>query len=218
MPENRRATRLPSSSEARPVWARALDTFYGPSFDVRSRKSPVWRTGRVDGRLPGAAPRRAGVPPGAPRLPADPGLADVHASRGPPWGRIEGLLGGLDFSALAALKHLAPMRRALEDIADAQSEVLDAREDQGDGEDDEHDDVLDDDLPPDGDEDVIDDDEPEDDDRRDTPAAVAPPVEVEPFHGGWEPEIIEAPPAAEAPTPRKPRRGRVIDVPSSEAA
>jgi len=38
VPENRRATHLPSSSEARPLWARALDTFYGPSFDVRSRK------------------------------------------------------------------------------------------------------------------------------------------------------------------------------------
>ena len=138
------------------------------------------------------------------------GLADVHASLR----RIEGLLGGLDFSALAALKHLAPMRRALEDIADAQSEVLDALEDQGGGEDDEDDDVLDDDMPPDADEDMIEDDEPEDEERRDTPVAVAPLVEVEVL----EPEIIEAPPAAEAPAQRKPRRGRVIDVPSSEAA
>lgn len=135
------------------------------------------------------------------------GLADVHASLR----RIEGQLGGLDFSALAALKHLAPMRRALDDIADAQSEVLDALEDQGGGEDE---DVLDDDLPPDGDEDVIEDDVPEDEPvPTDTPAAVAPPEVVEVL----EPEIVEAP-SAGAPTPRKPRRQRVIDVPSSEAA
>ena len=185
MPENRRATRLPSSSEARPVWARALDTFYGPSFDVRSRKE-----------LAESMADFLELPPGEQAFHQahlafrqTQGLADVHQSLR----RIEGLLGGLDFSALAALKHLAPMRRALDDIADAQSEVLDALEDQGGGED----------------EDVIEDDPPDDDEPgEDTPATVAPPAVV---------EVLEPPPA-EAPAPRKPRRPRVIDVPSSEAA
>lgn len=198
MPENRRATRLPSSSEARPVWARALDTFYGPSFDVRSRKE-----------LAESMADFLDLPPGEQAFHQahlafrqTQGLADVHQSLR----RIEGLLGGLDFSGLAALKHLAPMRRALDDIADAQSEVLDALEDQGGGEDE---DVLDDDVPPDADDEVIEDDVPDDDEPgEDTPAAVAPPEVV---------EILEPPPA-EAPAPRKPRRPRVIDVPSSEAA
>jgi len=198
MPENRRATRLPSSSEARPVWARALDTFYGPSFDVRSRKE-----------LAESMADFLELPPGEQAFHQahlafrqTQGLADVHASLR----RIEALLGGLDFSALAALKHLAPMRRALDDIADAQSEVLDALEEQGGGEDE---DVLDDDVPPDADEDVIEDELPDDDEPgEDTPAAVAPPEVV---------EVLEPPPA-EAPAPRKPRRPRVIDVPSSEAA
>lgn len=206
MPENRRATRLPASSEARPVWARALDTFYGPSFDVRSRKE-----------LAESMADFLELPPGEQAFHQahlafrqTQGLADVHASLR----RIEGLLGALDFSALAALKHLAPMRRALDDIADAQSEVLDALEDQGGGEDDEDDDMLDDDPPPDGDEDVIEDDVPEDEPVPvDSPAAVAPPEVIEVL----EPEIVEAPPAA-ARASRKPRRQRVIDVPSSEAA
>lgn len=102
------------------------------------------------------------------------------------------------------------MRRPLDDIADAQSEVLEALEDQAGH--DEDDDVLDDDLPPDGDEDVIEDDEPEEDERRDTPTAVAPAEVVELL----DTEVIEAPP--EAPAPKKPRRARVIDMPSSEAA
>ncbi len=202
MPENRRATRLPSSSEARPVWARALDTFYGPSFDVRSRKE-----------LAESMADFLELPPGEQAFHQahlvfrqTQGLADVHASLR----RIEALLGGLDFSALAALKHLAPMRRVLDDIADAQSEVLEALEDQGGGDDE---DVLDDDVPPDADEviedDVPDDDVPDDDEPgEDTPAAVAPPEVV---------EVLEPPPA-EAPAPRKPRRPRVIDVPSAEAA
>lgn len=202
MPENRRATRLPSSSEARPVWARALDTFYGPSFDVRSRKE-----------LAESMADFLELPPGEQAFHQahlafrqTQGLADVHASLR----RIETLLGGLDFSALTALKHLAPMRRALDDIADAQSEVLDALEDQGSGEDE---DVLDDEAPPDADEviedDVPDDDVPDDDvPGEDTPAAAAPPDVV---------EVLEPPPA-EALAPRKPRRPRVIDVPGSEAA
>jgi len=196
MPENRRATRLPSSSEARPVWARALDTFYGPSFDVRSRKE-----------LAESMADFLELPPGEQAFHQahlafrqNQALADVHASLR----RIEGLLGGLDFSTLAALKHLAPMRRALDDIADAQSEVLDALEEQAGGEDD---DVLDDDVPPDGDDDVIEDDVPEDE----------PEPEHEPVAEVVEPEIVEPPPA-EAPAPKKPRRPRVIDVPSSEAA
>ncbi|MCK6502489.1 hypothetical protein L6R53_03680, partial [Myxococcota bacterium] len=199
MPENRRATRLPSSSEARPLWARALDTFYGPSFDVRSRKE-----------LAESMADFLELPPGEQAFHQahlafrqTQGLADVHASLR----RIEGLLGGLDFSALAALKHLAPMRRALDDIADAQSEVLDALEDQGGGEDE---DVLDDDAPPDdpsGLSGIIEDDEPEDEPEPEG----APVVDV------VEPEIVEPPPA-EVPAGRKPRRPRVIDVPSSEAA
>ncbi|MCB9779740.1 MAG: hypothetical protein H6742_14340 [Alphaproteobacteria bacterium] len=196
MPENRRATRLPSSSEARPVWARALDTFYGPSFDVRSRKE-----------LAESMADFLELPPGEQAFHQahlafrqTQALADVHASLR----RIEGLLGGLDFSALAALKHLAPMRRALDDIADAQSEVLDALEEQAGDQDD---DVLDDDAPPDDDDGIIEDDEPEDE----------PEPEHEPVAEVVEPEIVEPPPA-EAPAPKRPRRPRVIDVPSSEAA
>lgn len=136
------------------------------------------------------------------------GLADIHASLR----RIEGLLGGLDFSALAALKHLAPMRRALDDIADAQSEVLEALEDQGGGEDE---DVRDDDAPPDGEEGGIEDDAPEDDAEEEPVTWDAPGEEGAPEV--VVPEIVEPPPA-EAPAPRKPRRPRVIDVPSSEAA
>jgi hypothetical protein len=205
MSENRRATRLPSSSEARPLWARALDTFYGPSFDVRSRKE-----------LAESMADFLELPPGEQAFHQahlafrqTQGLADVHASLR----RIEGLLGGLDFSALAALKHLAPMRRALDDIADAQSEVLEALEDQGGGEDE---DVLDDEAPPDGEDDVIEDDAPE------ANAEEEPITWDAPGEDGAQPEvvvpeIVEAPPA-EAPAPRKPRRPRVIDVPGSEAA
>ena len=193
MPENRRATRLPSSSEARPLWARALDTFYGPSFDVRSRKE-----------LAESMADFLELPPGEQAFHQahlafreTQGHADVHQSLR----RIEALLGGLGFSALAALKHLAPIRRALGDIADAQSEVLEALDER---EDDEEDDEDDDELPPDADEDVLEDDEP---------AAAPPPPEVEVLV----PEIVELPPEEPAAS-RKPRRPRVIDVPDAEAA
>lgn len=209
MPENRRATRLPSHSEACPLWARALDTFYGPSFDVRSRKE-----------LAESMADFLELPPGEEAfhqahlaLRQVQALADVHATLR----RVEAKFGAPDLSALVALKHLAPVRRALDDIAGAQSEVLDALEDQGPG--DEDDDALDGDLPPDGDpsglSDVIEDDVPEEEPLPvDTPAAVAPPEVVEVL----EPEIVEAPPADEAPAPRKLLRRRVIDVPSSESA
>ncbi len=195
MPENRRATRLPSSSEARPVWARALDTFYGPSFDVRSRKE-----------LAESMADFLELPQGEQAFHQahlafrqTQGLADVHASLR----RIEGLLGGLDLSALGTLKHLAPMRRALDDIADAQSEVLEALDER---EDEDEDDQDDDELPPDADEDedVIEDDEP-------AAAPSSPEVEV------LVPEIVEPPPEEPA-APRKPRPPRVIDLPDSEAA
>ncbi len=188
MPENRRATRLPSASEARPLWARALDTFYGPSFDVRSRKE-----------LAESMADFVELPPGEQAFHQAhltfrqvQGLADVHASLR----RIEALLGGLDFSGLAALKHLAPMRRALDDIAEAQSEVLDALEEREDEEEEE----------------MIEHDAPEAD-AEEEPVTWDPPVEAEVV----EPQVVEAPPV-EAPEPRKARRARVIDVPDAEAA
>lgn len=177
------------------MWARALDTFYGPSFGVRSRKNLAESMADLLERPPGEqAFHQAHL-----AFRQTQGLADVHASLR----RIEGLFGGLDFSVLATLKHLAPMRRALDDIADAQSEVLDGLEDQGDDDDD---DVRDDDLPPDADEDVIHDDMPDDDDDEpvplDSPAAVAPPEVVEVM----EPEIVEALRAEAAAAPACHRR------------
>ena len=188
MSENRRATRLPSSSEARPVWARALDSFYGDSFDLRSRKE-----------LAESMADFLELPPGEQAFHQAhlafrqvQGLADVHQSLR----RIEGLLGAVP---VASLKHLGPMRQALEEIADAQSEVLNALEDQGTegGDEDE------DELPPDADEDPV----------EDEPAAATPAAEVEVLV----PDIVEPPPA-EATAPKKPRRSRVIDVPDAEAA
>ena len=182
MSENRRPTRLPSSSEARPVWARALDSFYGDSFDLRSRKE-----------LAESMSDFLELPPGEQAFHQAhlafrqvQGLADVHASLR----RIEGLLGAIP---VAALKHLGPMRQALEEIADAQSEVLDALEDQG-GEDEEEDE-----LPPDADEVLV----------EDEPAAATPAAEVEVLV----PEIVEPPPAEAGP--KKIRRPKVIDLPEA---
>lgn len=123
MPETR-ATRLPrANNDSGPIWARATRTFYADSFDIRSKKqfveamqdftelSPAEQTFH----LAHLAFRQVQ------------GIEDVHAALG----RIEVLLAGLDLGALATLKHLAPIRKALEHIVEGQEDLVELMEELG---------------------------------------------------------------------------------------
>ena len=148
-----RATRVPrTENQGGPVWARATRTFYAESFDIRSKKQFV----EAMQDFTELSPAEQAFHQAHLTFRQVQALEDVTGKLS----RIETLLLGLDLGALVALKHLAPIRKALEDMREGQEDLVELMEDLGDaqpGEDEEDaddkdtlDDLLTDDeeLPP----------------------------------------------------------------------
>ncbi len=149
MPETR-ATRPPrTNNDSGPLWARATRTFYAESFDIRSKKQFV----EAMQDFTELSPAEQAFHQAHLTFRQVQALEDVTGKLS----RIETLLLGLDLGALVALKHLAPIRKALEDMREGQEDLVELMEDLGDaqpGEDEEDandkdtlDELLDD-LPP----------------------------------------------------------------------
>lgn len=148
MPETR-ATRPPrTNNDSGPLWARATRTFYAESFDIRSKKQFV----EAMQDFTELSPAEQAFHQAHLTFRQVQALEDVTGKLS----RIETLLLGLDLGALVALKHLAPIRKALEDMREGQEDLVELMEDLGDAqppdeEDADDKDTLDellDDLPP----------------------------------------------------------------------
>lgn len=119
MPET--ATRLPRArKEITPEWAQVLRTFYAKSFDTGSEESFIESVEAFVSLSPDEqAFHQAHLTYRQVQA-----LGDVHACLR----RIEAGLPALDPKALAALRHLPGIRKALVVIAKGQEEMLEALE------------------------------------------------------------------------------------------
>ncbi len=116
-----RATRLPRANpDTGPIWARATRTFYADSFDIRSKKAFV----EAMQDFVELSPAEQAFHQAHLTFRQVQALEDVHATLG----RIETALVGLE-AKVDALKHLAPIRKALQDLTDGQADLLDLMED-----------------------------------------------------------------------------------------
>jgi hypothetical protein len=123
MPETR-ATRVPrTENQGGPVWARATRTFYAESFDIRSKKQFV----EAMQDFTELSPAEQAFHQAHLTFRQVQALEDVTGKLS----RIETLLLGLDLGALVALKHLAPIRKALEDMREGQEDLVELMEDLG---------------------------------------------------------------------------------------
>lgn len=117
MPETR-ATRLPRiRPEKRPEWADVVDRFYTDSFDAGSKEA-LLESAEAFADL---EPEEQAFHQAHLTFRQLQALADIHATlKG-----IQTALEALDPKALAALKHLPGVRKALVHIAKGQEEMLD---------------------------------------------------------------------------------------------
>ena len=115
MSENRNAPAAPAGAE-RPLWARATTHFAGPSFDVRTKRDYADAMREFVTLSPGEqAYHKAHL-----LFRGVQALEGIHVLLS----RLDRRLSGMD---LDELRHLGPMRAALEDLADGQEELLEAQ-------------------------------------------------------------------------------------------
>jgi hypothetical protein len=119
MPEQ--ATRLPRiRTDKRPEWADVIDKFYADSFDARTKEALLDSAEA----FADMAPEEQAFHQAHLAFRQVQALADIHATlRG-----IEAGIGRLDPAAIAALRHLPGVRKALVHIAKGQEEMLDLLE------------------------------------------------------------------------------------------
>lgn len=128
MPDPKPA-RLARATDNTPGWARALHGFYDQSFNVKSGKE-------LEDSLRdfvGLTPEEQNFHIAHLLFRVGQGVEAVHLSLG----RIEDRLAAVEPPNLAPLKHLGPMRRALEEISSFQERLRDAAFLEGDNDDDE---------------------------------------------------------------------------------
>lgn len=172
MPETN--DRLPRIRPARkpathPEWATVLEKFYADSFDARS-KDVLLESAEAFADM---EPEEQAFHQAHLAFRQVQALADIHATlKG-----IERGLATLDPKALAALKHLPGVRKALVVIARGQQEMLDLLESAGGA------------ARVAGEDDGDDDDDPDDDESELAEAADADEVEEE-DHGGGDVEVV----------------------------
>jgi hypothetical protein len=139
MPEH--ATRLPRiRTDKKPEWADVIDKFYADSFDARTKEA-LLESAEAFAEM---APEEQAFHQAHLAFRQVQALADIHATlKG-----IEAGVGRMDPAAIAALRHLPGVRKALVHIAKGQEEMLDLLESgaargggvEGDDEEDEEDD------------------------------------------------------------------------------
>lgn len=119
MPET--ATRLPRiRPDKKPEWADVIDKFYADSFDARTKEA-LLQSAEAFAEM---APEEQAFHQAHLAFRQVQALADIHATlKG-----IERGLAGLDPKALASLKHLPGVKKALVVIARGQQEMLDLLE------------------------------------------------------------------------------------------
>jgi hypothetical protein len=120
MPETN-ATRLPRiRTEKKPEWADVIDKFYADSFDAGT-KDALLESAEAFAEV---EPEEQAFHQAHLTFRQLQALADIHATLK----NIERGLGALDPKAVAALKHLPGVRKALVVIAKGQEEMLDLLE------------------------------------------------------------------------------------------
>ncbi len=176
-----------------PLWARAVHLFYDPIFDIRSGKA--FQSALNDYVLLPADERAFHETHLLYRLVQ--GLESVHGVLV----RVERKLNGAASPDLAALKHLEPIRAALEEIASGQADLVAVTGIDGEQEDDDDDDELsdDDEALPDEDPDFIYDTVP--DEEPEQPRRPRRPAQPEPARP--QPQRTEPQRPARAPDPER---------------